>query len=121
MLAGHKRIETRDWEFPYPPGWIGLHASLTHDRKIEGIVLASNIPELPRGPRGALVGIAWIASCRRLERGDMPAALLYGPNRYAWVLTQVTSLVRPVQMRGPQKFVGVPRAVIEQALAGDSS
>jgi hypothetical protein len=120
ILAGHKLIETREWPFPYLPGWIGLHASVTHDRPLSGVELAPSIPALPRGARGALVGAARVLRCRPLVREDLSRALLYGSGRYAWELGQVVRLRAPVPMRGPQKWVGVPRVLIEQALAGDS-
>jgi len=118
MLANIKRIETREWAFPYLPGWIGLHASLTHDRPMPGVEFAPNIPSLERGARGALVGIAQVVGCRPLVREDLAEALLYGPERYAWRLGRVIRLA-PVPMRGPQKFVGVLRPLVEKALAGD--
>ena len=119
VLENVKRIETREWAFPYLPGWIGLHASVTHDRPLPGVEFAPNIPALPRGPRGALVGVARVLRCRPLVRDDLPQALVYGPGRYAWELGQVIRLRAPAPMRGPQKWVGVPRALVEQAIAGD--
>jgi hypothetical protein len=84
-----------------------------------GVELAPTIPPLARGPRGVLVGVAQVLRCRPLVREDLPQALLFGPGRFAWELGRVIQLASPVPMRGPQKFAGVARPLVEKALVGD--
>jgi hypothetical protein len=117
ILAGIKRIETREWAWPYPPGWLGLHASLRYDGPLgDDTVLAENIPDVPRGRTGMLVAIAWIDGCRRLVPEDLPRALVYGPKRFAWELGPIHVIAHPIAMPGAQKLKSLPRAQIEAAL-----
>lgn len=117
VAEGIKTLETREREWPYVAGWLGIHAAQRHDGKLQGVELAKKIPDLARGPRGAVTALVWIAGSRRLDRKDLPKALVYGPGRWAWEITRRYKLVRPIEMRGPQNFASVERARVEAALA----
>ncbi len=113
VRSGLKGIETRRWPWPYEPGWLALHAAQRWDGEIAGRL--EPFPEVAPVEPGALCCLVWVAGCRPLVLEDRAAALLYVPGLWAWPLERVKPL-RPVAMRGPQKFASVERAVILAAL-----
>jgi len=113
VAAGSKSIETRRWAWPYEPGWLAIHAALRADGDVEGRL--EPFPEAPPVEPGTLCALVWVARCRMLMPEDLPRALCYAPDRWAWELERVQRL-RSGRMRGPQKFGSVPRAMVIEAL-----
>jgi hypothetical protein len=128
IACGHKRIETRSWETLYR-GKIAIHAS---KRPIdsEGIVLLSLLSDykFPGGfPLGAIVATCELEDVRLIEAGGirvgghltpLPSGaeyLLgdYRPSRFAWMLTNVVALAKPVFFRGRQGLFDVPDELLK--------
>lgn len=122
VIAGVKTIETRTWPWPYAPGWLAIHEAKHVDREAERRLakrIAKTRDDLCSwGPArgGSVIGLVYVAGCRGLIEEDEADACFYAPNRHAWLLVKPTPFARPIVMRGPQKFVFLPRARIVDAL-----
>lgn len=115
IASGAKRIETRSWRTRYR-GPLAIHAAASFpryalracfDEQIASALGRSNVRALSDLPRGAVVAIAQLVDCRRVD--ELPGRLLtsrelrfgdYTPGRYGWVLDDVRLLRRPVPARG---------------------
>lgn len=118
VAAGIKTIETRTWPWPYGPGWLAIHAAKREDGPIEGERIPwTALSAIPPVDPGALCALVYVADCRPIVRADQGAALIYRPGLYAWCLEPASTMrLRPVKMRGPQKFSSVDREIIYAAL-----
>lgn len=126
VVCGVKTIETRTWPWPYPPSWLVIHEAKHTDRAAESR-LRSRIVSMreqrslsePRvGCGGAAIGMVYVKGCRPLEPRDEEAACFYAssPPRHAWLLGHPSVFRQPVTMRGPQKFIYLPRETVLAAL-----
>lgn len=116
VCAGLKTLETRRWPWPYPPGWLVVHAAKRCDPKAVRKFGAKVAPF--RSPQGVLLGLVWVDGCRPLVPEDEARAWAYEPNRFAWELKHARTFTRAVPMvRGPQKFASVMREMVVHALA----
>lgn len=118
VRSGDKTIETRTWPWPYDAGWLAIHAAQRADGDIVGTrVPWAELPPCEAVTPGSLCALVWVAACRPLVESDLGAALIYRPGLKAWCLDSArTRRLRPVPMRGPQKFSSVDRDVIYGAL-----
>jgi hypothetical protein len=112
-----KTLETRTWEWPYPPSWLVIHAAKHVDL---GTCQRLGLP-LSGYPTGALLGLVYVSGpSRPLLPEDEEAACFYEPGRVAWPLARPTPFAHPVPIpRGPQKFVRLPRTDVLRHLRGD--
>jgi hypothetical protein len=120
VVRGVKTLETRLWPWPYPPSWLAVYATKT---PAMGVEAWARLPGSDDPPRGAIVGLVWVAGCRRMEPGDEAAACIaYEPARYAWPLERPHRFEVPDRTlaRGPQKFQRLPRALLLAALRGET-
>ena len=116
IASNHKRIETRSWR--PPEGLIGqriaIHAGKLQREPDEGLVaaVAACLGSAWRRnlPSGAVIATAKIKSVQRIEsERDVPSgneALFgdYTPGRWAWHLTDIRVLPKPIPARGYQKL-----------------
>jgi hypothetical protein len=120
VVGGVKTLETRTWEWPYPPSWLAIYATKTPD-KAAMARLGPAHQEVLVAPLGGIVGVVFIAGCRRMAYEDQAAACFpFEAGRYVWTIErphQFRTPVRDYLDRGPQKFVRVPRCVILAGLA----
>lgn len=121
VLAGVKTIETRTWPWPYEPGWLAIHRAKHVDKeamlRLQGRLASAGLTEQAiREGLGSVGGIVYVTGSRPLLTDDEHAACFYAPDRFAWPLEHATRLKAPIVMRGPQKFVYLPRKVVEDAL-----
>lgn len=111
-----KTLETRTWDWPYPPSWLVIHAAKYVDR---GTCKRLGLP-LAGYSTGVLLGLVYVAGASRpLLPEDEDAACFYEPGRQAWPLDKARAFAQPRPMRGPQKFVRIPKADVLQMLRGD--
>lgn len=118
IAIGSKTIETRGWPTKYR-GWLAIHAAKGATRSDIDLCLTEpfwgalkTVITLPRElPRGAVVALAWLADCRRIDMGTRADILANGkPNelsfgdytsgRYAWTLERIHRLERPIPAKG---------------------
>lgn len=117
VIAGIKTIETRTWQWPYPPGWLAIHRAKHVDKSAESRLaklLAGR--GIVYGLPGSVGGLVYVTGCRPLIPADEQAACFYAPNGFGWALKWPRVFARPIVMRGPQKFVYLSRESIEEAL-----
>ena len=123
-VAGIKTLETRTWDWPYPvPSWLVIHAAQHVDRAAERRLAekVARVPVAVREARGALVGLVLVcARSHMLAPQDEERACFYAPNREAWPLdpARARMFAQPKPMRGPQKFVRLPKADVLGLLRG---
>lgn len=140
IALGSKRIETRDWPSKYR-GPLAIHAA-KRMVKGEMISFASDwkwCGALHRGigfaplwetlPFGAIVAVCNIVDCRPTEL--IPNSVLdalhgftpftwterdmgnFNPDRFGWVLDNITPLTEPLPFKGAQGFFDVPNRLFE--------
>ena len=128
VVYGEKTIETRTWPWPYDASWLVIHEAKHVDREAERR-LAPRIQAMRekhaalgqrQGGTGQATGLVYVTGCRPLLPADEEAACFYAsdPPRFAWTLDHSHVFRRPVAMRGPQKFVYLPRETVLAALEG---
>lgn len=117
VAAGVKTLETRTWEWPYPPGWLALYATLGYGGG-EAFRRLGDLADPHKEPRGVVLCIVYVGGCRPMRPEDATAACVdYDPARFVWGLTAAHRLARPIPLdRGPQKFASLPRTSIAAAL-----
>lgn len=121
VIAGHKTLETREWEWPYGVSWLGIWAALHVER--EAVRRLGKLAEDNIGPAQVLLGIVKVTGHRPLRLEDAPQSLFYAPGRWAWMLERPLVFKKPLSIaeaglkKVPQKFARVDRGVIIQALA----
>jgi len=116
VVDGDKPIESRTWPWPYPPGWLVVHAA-HHVQRV--VVTKYSIPEHRLTPRGCYLGLVHVDGCRPLLPEDEAKAFNYQPDLHAWLLSGARRFPQPIPVaRGPQKFVYLPRAFVVAALLG---
>lgn len=126
VASGAKRFETRAWRVPTV--WIGtrfaIHAGLSSRyRRIAAASPAAADIELALAiesrdwdilPIGAVVAIATLAGCRRIERIDKRRGMIfddgtnaaldsfgdYAPGRFVWSFSDVKRIRVPIPARG---------------------
>jgi hypothetical protein len=113
-----KTLETRKWEWPYPPSWLVIHAAKHVD-----LGACKRLGLRTTGyPTGSLLGLVYVAGpSRPLIPEDEEEACFYEPGRFAWPLDpgRARPFARPVPIpRGPQKFVYLPRTDVLRHLRG---
>lgn len=127
VVYGEKTIETRTWPWPYAASWLVIHEAKHVDREAERRLelriraMRERHAAWPKAGRGvAATGLVYVAGCRPLLPADEEAACFYAsdPPRFAWTLDHSHVFRRPVAMRGPQKFVYLPRETVLVALEG---
>jgi hypothetical protein len=129
VSVGAKRVETRGWQTPYR-GPLAIHASKKWDRQLAGImasddrftapIRAAGIEDLPLGCVVAVARLAKIAPTAEVRDRLSEQERLYGDysaGRYAWALTGIVRLARPVPFKGAQGFFEVPDELLQAALA----
>lgn len=131
VAVGAKRVETR----AYPPWRVGLqdgqriavHATKTTRDPDSGVLLSAYCAEWPfceytpdweALPLGALVATCTLTRAAQITEESADALLhrnpqefafgSYEPGRWAWVLSDVESLPRPIPFRGSQGTFDVP-------------
>ena len=112
LADGEKQYETRSWAIGYR-GLIAIHAGKSRE-----FIGRSSI--LPVGVIVAVASLDHIISTNRLTRGMeiSPRERQLGdwsPNRFAWKVTQVVKLPKPIEHRGKQGLWFV-RQEVEQEL-----
>ncbi len=112
VIDGVKTIETRTWAWPYPPGWLVIHAAKRVNKEA---CAALNLPDKYM-THGRLIGLVWVTDSRLLLPEDEKAACFYAADRFAWPLERATRFVRPIRFRGPQKFASIERERVLEAL-----
>lgn len=126
IALGLKRIETRSWGTPYR-GLIAIHAAKRWTREEREFLedLAEDFPgripaELAKPPLGAVVCVACLADCRRMDSRwcagltDLERAVgAHLPGRYAWVLEDVRPLATPYPLRGYQALWDLAQGEVE--------
>lgn len=115
IAVGDKTIETRRWRWPFPPGWLVVHAARRIDD--EAMARLGKLAAPHADVRGALVAVVWVAGCRPLVPDDETSARRYLPGLFAWPLERVQRFAAPIPWRGSQGFRYVDRAVVLQALS----
>ncbi len=128
VIAGVKTLETRNWPWPYPSGWLVIHEAKHLDRKAalrpREVLSASRDDRAARSDShgGKAIGIVWVAApSRQLLPEDEPAACFYEKGRLAWPLERSLSFAEPIVMRGPQKFVFLECRTVLRALRGSDA
>lgn len=118
IAVGLKAIETRSWPTPYR-GLIAIHAAKRWTSEemefLEDLkeVWPEAYQKLPAAmPFGAIVAVAQLFDCRRIEHdtqvSDLERALgNYCPGRFAWTFGCVVPLVTPIAYRGMQGLFDV--------------
>ncbi len=135
VAAGAKRVETRHW--PAPPALLGrriaIHATQTRDHlhcvatepfrgRLRDAHQAGELVLIGGElPLGAIVATVVLDRCRAITPASATELLEHDPYeyafgnysltdgpRYAWVLTHVEALARPVAFRGSQGLFEVP-------------
>lgn len=115
VAGGFKTIETRRWDWPYEPGWLAIHAAKRADGDVPGRLPFPHPANVPPVEPGALCALVWVAGSGRLQPEHATRAYVYWRGLFAWFLEDVRRL-KPVKMRGPQKFSSVPREAVLEAL-----
>lgn len=129
VVAGIKTIETRTWPWPYAPGWLAIHQAQGTDREaMSRLAVEIARAQGRRDPNGSesrrdqgegrVLGLVHVTGSRPLLPADETAACFYAPDRYAWPLEKALRFKEPIVMRGPQKFVYLPRERVLEALRG---
>jgi hypothetical protein len=113
VVDGIKTIETREWPWPYPPGWLVVHAAKKYNK---AVALRLGLPPKPSAPGGRLIGLVWVTGSRPLVPEDEKAACFYEPDRFAWPLERHRRFVKPIPFPGPQKFASIERGRVLEAL-----
>lgn len=120
MRLDEKRFETRSWSTSYR-GLVAIHASknreeleLCLEEPFRSVLVAGGIHKIGNLPFGAFVAIAQLVSIYRTDDPDLgrdrarlggvheEAFGNYGPDRYAWFMTDLRPLAKPVPARGFQ-------------------
>jgi activating signal cointegrator 1 len=136
IAIGAKRIETRSWDPGYAPihGPIAIHASKRVDRYafrnpfINKALFDAGISVAGQLPRGAIVAVCDLdASCQCYANGSFsrfgapvfvgaPECYFgdYAAGRYAWMLSNLRKLEKPVPFRGRQKWFHVPDDLLSE-------
>lgn len=113
IAVGAKRIETRSWATPYR-GPLAIHAAKGFARDEIGLchsqpfstVLREHIRVPSDLPLGAVIATAQLVDVRQMDSPppDSPefeaAFGFFGPDRFGWVLADVTPLPDPVPVAG---------------------
>lgn len=123
IVNRHKHIETRDWRTNFV-GRIAIHASKANtasDRDYAGELFKQGLVEpVTHMPHGAIIGTAYVMGCRvttdivsqigarEQSFGD------YGPNRFAWFLTDAYRLEQPIPCKGALGLWTVPPDIVTQ-------
>jgi len=113
-----KRIETRSWRTSYR-GWLAIHAGKTlpameralceqepfRTALLRDTTLDPTRPLAAQLPRGCIIAVVRLDSCLPMEAIEPPDEQErsfgdYTPCRYAWYLSQVYRLPRPIPARG---------------------
>ena len=117
IAVGAKQYETRSWRTTYL-GPLAIHSSKTfniHDRKwasfLSRPLAREGIGHISELPLGAIVAVCTLAVCIRtsetLRKKLDNSEKLYGnfaDGRYAWRLTNVRLLAKPIATRGYQSL-----------------
>ncbi|MGG6310670.1 ASCH domain-containing protein [Paenibacillus macerans] len=125
IAVGAKRLETRGWKTNYR-GELAVHAGKQVDREacetepVRSILAAHGYAGPDSLPMGSVVAVCRLNDCFSVLRNDGERALLDGgdrtveasgeeyrfgdftPGRYAWELTELQRLPRPVTAVGKQ-------------------
>lgn len=127
---GPKSLETRLWAWPYPPGWLAIYATKSPDHAACNRLFAQTLLYPAVEITGAILGIVWVAGCRRMTAADNAIACFpfdpqeearEGRPRLGWPITAAHRFLEPDKKtlaRGPQKFVFLPKSVIAFGLWG---
>jgi activating signal cointegrator 1 len=114
VALGNKCVETRSWATRYR-GLLAIHASkrwhhedalLAQTEPFRAAWRAAQIRTLRELPLGAVVAVCILTECRHTEEvfplvSDQERAFgNYQPGRWAWVLTDIHRLPKPMLARG---------------------
>lgn len=120
IVAGHKTIETRCW--PAPSSMIGQRIGIAATKilrreqleaygkpSFQQFYRPTGLPALEELPRGAIIGTAVLAACKKMS-DDMIDAVhprerafgIWAPGFYAWFLIEPRRLATPIPARGAQ-------------------
>jgi len=112
IVHGPKRIENRSWSTNVR-GWFAIHAGkstqsyATHHDVVSQLI-GRPLPSVSDLPFGAIVGVARLVGCSRIESIRDPWA--FGP--WCWQLDDVHPLERPLPCKGLQGWWSVPLAEV---------
>jgi hypothetical protein len=130
VVAGVKRFETRGWHTAHR-GPLAVHAGLRLSRAARTLCRSDPVAELLRGagwpdsdrlPRGFVLGVVELVSCRRVE--ELPPEVLtdieralgdFRPGRWAWEFRNPQPLTVPVAARGRLGIFTLPDVSFHQA------
>lgn len=110
IVEGAKRIENRTWRTKHR-GPLAIHAGKSKLFMIPKLPDGTDVPQLYL-PFGALVGVAELVDCVRVE--DLPPALAMNPfaaGPWCWILDNVRK-IEPIPMNGAQLLWTVPDGVL---------
>lgn len=127
-VVGRKANETRHWPTDY------RGPLLVHAAKKLCIDVAPELAEILEDafgghwardlPRGAIVGVVELASCRPTENCHVDAKERacgnYAPGRFAWGVQKAYRFCEPIAYRGALGFFEVPTELVMPALCGGS-
>ncbi len=142
IMTGAKTYETRSWPTRYR-GPLIICAAKARNPKIKAFIQDYQEELLPilsgtlkpkqhslekvsldNLPLGAALGVVDLMDCITTNSCHLIRAVLpewnwgdYGPDRYAWVLTNVRQFKEPIPMKGAQGLFEPNRAVLKQAMA----
>ena len=111
VAEGHKTYETRSWQTNYR-GWLAIHAARRWKRDQQEIMRRWPYNALPLPdplPTGAIVAVARLVDVLPVEllgAGELDeiehAVGNFADGRYAWQLTSVITLQKPLPVAGGQ-------------------
>jgi len=107
IALGDKKIETRSWQTSYR-GPLAIHAAkklVIPEDPVFDIFLHKRGLSFRHLPLGAVVAICRLSEIRRITYDDIPDYPEsefgdYTPDRYAWILTDISPLPWPAPARG---------------------
>lgn len=127
--VGMKSVETRTWEWSYPPSWLAVYATKNPDRAAYRRIYGDGWKDIlaaheERVEFAAILGLVWIGGCRPMRPEDEQAAKFpHRPDLFAWTIGAAYRFPKPNRdhlRRGPQKFVYIQRDVIVASFATTS-
>jgi activating signal cointegrator 1 len=118
VANGVKQFETRSWTTSYR-GLIAIHAAKGFPKWARDFAKTEQaLGRMPRDlPLGAIVATARITAVFRVEELASHLSAIerlygdYSPGRYAWQLSDVRTLAKPIQCRGALSLWAVPTDV----------